>query len=563
MLLEKLIILAEGAVIREIPFKRGVNLILDKSVSDDRTASGNSIGKTTCLRVVDFCLGSEGTDVYTDQEFKIPNDKILHYLRTKSVTAVLEVSIGERRVVLTRSFGDPAIFKIDETDYSNETDYRKAIEILFFDIKDSKPTLRQLMPKFIRKDAHEMSKSVKYLHSSTTDSDYELIYTYLFGVSDIELAKQRHGLKKEISRLQKKLLALKEGNTLPALRHAVQAIDRSIKEEEEKKKLYDIEGAYDEKLSELQDLKRGNAGFSQKIAELETEIQMHTRTLSELRTNVSNADPRAIHELYQEAQHYLKEINKDFEELLYFHNHLVENKLEFVEKNILDKTKLKETLETTLSQNLSKEKEIFRLLSGEGALDDLEVLFNKINKLYQEKGRREQLIIAIDTAAKAKKEAEDTLKEINEKYEKSLRELEASISHFNQYFQDYAKALYEEDFIFSYDDSKESLKFLINNLEGNVGSGKKKATIAAFDFSFISFFADTQRSLPRFVLHDGIEDIVDNQIKTLFEIAGALQGQYVVSLISDRLTSIGLDQKFLDDNTILWLSQEDKFFKVP
>jgi hypothetical protein len=134
--------------------------------------------------------------------------------------------------------------------------------------------------------------------------------------------------------------------------------------------------------------------------------------------------------------------------------------------------------------------------------------------------------------------------------------------NFNKYFQSYSKELYGEDFILYPDDSKESLKFQIDNLARNVGSGKKKATIAAFDFSFISYFSEVNRNLPHFVLHDGIEDITDNQIRTLFNIAEKINGQYIVSLISDRLSAMNLDKDFIEKNTILLLSQDDKFFKV-
>lgn len=562
MFLDKLTILAEGEIIREVHFKKGINLILDRSASNKRTSSGNSVGKTTLLRMVDFCFGSEGTDVYIDQEFNRPNEKVLQFLRSKNVTAILEVIVKGMRVVLSRSFGEPTIFKIDDTEYSNETDYKKALETIFFNIKDSKPSLRQIMPKFIRKDVEEMSKSVKYLHPTTTDNDYELIYTFLFGVSEMEMAKERHGLKKQIAILQKKLTALKDGNTMPALREAVRAINRTILDEEAKKKVYDIDEAYDDKIVELQNLKKENANVSQGIAELETEIQMHLATLNELKANISNADPRVMVELYKEAAHYVKEINKDFEQLLYFHNHLIENKLEFVQQNIGTKMSAKEKLEAILSHNLSQERDILRLLSSRGAFDDLEILISKINKLYEEKGKREQLIEAIDVVDNAKKSAGASLNQLDESYRKALKELENNISNFNKYFQDYAKSLYGEDFIFSFDDSKENLKFLIENIEGNMGSGKKKATVAAFDFAFISFFAEKENILPRFVFHDGIEDIVDNQIKTLFDIATTLDGQYVVSLIHDRLSPIAPTKEFLEKNTILWLSQDDKFFKL-
>ena len=69
MRLTSLTLLRGDTVIRAIKFKNGLNLILDKPTSA-ATQSGNNVGKTTVLRLIDFCLGSEGDDIWQDSEFK-------------------------------------------------------------------------------------------------------------------------------------------------------------------------------------------------------------------------------------------------------------------------------------------------------------------------------------------------------------------------------------------------------------------------------------------------------------------------------------------------------------
>jgi hypothetical protein len=44
--------------------------------------------------------------------------------------------------------------------------------------------------------------------------------------------------------------------------------------------------------------------------------------------------------------------------------------------------------------------------------------------------------------------------------------------------------------------------------------------------------------LPRFVLHDSTEDVSINQIKTLFEISNSLDGQYIVTSLKDKFTTL-------------------------
>ncbi|EEA8599542.1 DUF2326 domain-containing protein, partial [Salmonella enterica subsp. enterica] len=55
-------------LIREIDFHLGVNLIIDKSV-EKTSETGNSVGKTTALRAIDFCLGAKQDSFYIDPEF--------------------------------------------------------------------------------------------------------------------------------------------------------------------------------------------------------------------------------------------------------------------------------------------------------------------------------------------------------------------------------------------------------------------------------------------------------------------------------------------------------------
>lgn len=57
MFIKKLIIEGTSGIIRDIEFKKGLNLILDDTPSDNIRATGNNVGKTTVLKLIDFCLG--------------------------------------------------------------------------------------------------------------------------------------------------------------------------------------------------------------------------------------------------------------------------------------------------------------------------------------------------------------------------------------------------------------------------------------------------------------------------------------------------------------------------
>ncbi|MCK8462039.1 hypothetical protein MZO39_03300 [Mycoplasma capricolum subsp. capricolum] len=68
MFIKQLKISTPTKLIRELNFTKGVNLIVDNtSLKDDKT-TGNNIGKTTILKLINYCLGGKAEQIYKDQE---------------------------------------------------------------------------------------------------------------------------------------------------------------------------------------------------------------------------------------------------------------------------------------------------------------------------------------------------------------------------------------------------------------------------------------------------------------------------------------------------------------
>ena len=69
MYLSRLTISSPGKVIRDIEFHKGLNLIVDET-PEDTTGTGNNVGKTTVLRLIDYCLGGDVDGIYRNPEDK-------------------------------------------------------------------------------------------------------------------------------------------------------------------------------------------------------------------------------------------------------------------------------------------------------------------------------------------------------------------------------------------------------------------------------------------------------------------------------------------------------------
>ncbi|MEQ3660459.1 MAG: hypothetical protein ABNH21_16055 [Glaciecola sp.] len=92
MFLDSLIVKNGDEVIREVPFHKGINLIVDYTAPNSKkTDSGNSVGKTTVLRLIDFCLDGNAKNLYNDPEFKDSNVKIKNFLTQRNINITLNL----------------------------------------------------------------------------------------------------------------------------------------------------------------------------------------------------------------------------------------------------------------------------------------------------------------------------------------------------------------------------------------------------------------------------------------------------------------------------------------
>ena len=63
MFLKSLRIENNGGIIRDIQFNAGLNLIVDETPTEQLQSTGNNVGKTTVLRLIDVCLGGDPESV--------------------------------------------------------------------------------------------------------------------------------------------------------------------------------------------------------------------------------------------------------------------------------------------------------------------------------------------------------------------------------------------------------------------------------------------------------------------------------------------------------------------
>jgi uncharacterized protein YydD (DUF2326 family) len=431
---------------------------------------------------------------------------------------------------------------------------------LFFNIPSSqtKISFRTIIKKFVRSDQYSDSNLLKVLSSFKSDNDYEAMYLYLFGFPEQEIISKRLFESTEIKKLNGLLKKIKGKTDLPKLESRLTQIDKSILEQESLMKTFNLPKTYDDLLEKLKGIKSESTELSSLIANIDLKLSLSNKTKFELSESKSKIDPNIIKGLYEEAKVLIPQIQKTFEEVLDFHNKMVYNKLNYVEKHIQKLTKEKNHFESLLKPILEEQSRILTLLDNTGSFDDLIKIREELNELYTNRGKIVGQIEKIKGIQNSIVEHTDILDDLNEIFTTYLEALNENIQEiFNKYFKKYTFLTHGEQIYLLY--NPETRKFEFDNIKGNVGDGYKKTDIIALDFAFIKYFEDLGMNFPRFVVHDKMEIIHRNQIQKVFEIADKLNGQFVVSVLKERILFLG--QKYIEDRTILELSENDKFFR--
>lgn len=192
MRLNKLIILKNDSLVREVTFKDGLNLIVNKRTSGKD--SGNSVGKSTLSRVLDYLFMSSGHDIYHDAEFGKDIPEIVSLINNNVLKFSLDFNTVEnKKAVISR------IISIDDKNskyFLNDVEvdkkqYSEFIAQAVFGLTTDKPSLRNVSHKFIRNTNDKMQKTLNFLHGNTTPDVYDLLYLFLFGFNGLPLIKKK------------------------------------------------------------------------------------------------------------------------------------------------------------------------------------------------------------------------------------------------------------------------------------------------------------------------------------------------------------------------------------
>ncbi|TBV26904.1 DUF2326 domain-containing protein [Meridianimaribacter sp. CL38] len=565
MFLKLLKIENDRNVIREVLFHKGINLIVDETNTDNEQESGNNVGKTTAIRLIDFCLGGKGKNIYQDQEFKNKGNNVIeNFLKNNNIiiTLILKEDLdveNSREITIRRNFlsRKDKIQEINGEQFNDEN-FRIKLKELIFDSDKLKPTFRQLIAKNIRDEKNRLVNAVKVLHFNTTTDEYEPLYLFWLGI-DLDDADKKQRLlsqKKIEENLQKRLR--KESN-LSQIEQSLTVINRTISDLEITKENFNINENYDDDLSSLNSIKTQINKISTEISQIEIRKELIEESKAELEKEYSNIDVSQIQFLYKEAKILNPSIQKSFEETLNFHNSMLSEKINFIteELPVLNESIISKRRE--LQDLLIKEEKFTTKLKKSGAVSELQTIITNLNVAYEKKGNLEELKRLWKNSMDKLDDISTQLSEIDKSITDKDGLIQERISEFNKYFSSISNKLYGEQFVMSSEKTEKGYELNITSISGNLGTGKKKGQIAAFDLAYIQFADSLDIESLHFIIHDQIETVHGNQILNLMTtIINEINCQYIAPVLRDKLPT-DIDTSIYE---VLKLSQESKLFKI-
>lgn len=565
MFLENLKIEKRSEIIRNITFRKGINFIVDETPeSKNLQSTGNNVGKTTVLRLVDYCFGANGKNIYQDTEFKKqPNTTVENFLKENeviiSITLVDDISNPTKKVLIRRNFlsRKKKIQEINGENIINDKDFEHRLKEVIFDTQVREPRFRQIISKNIRDEKNKMANIVRVLNSFASNEVYEALFLFWLGIGTADLA-EKQSLSDEKKREEQFQKRLKKEGELSLIIQQLSFLNDKIEELEKKKKTFSINENYSSDVDDLNNVKLDLNRVSSELSRLEMRKSLILESKEELEKEVTKLDVSHVAALYNRAKSLIPEIQASFEETVRFHNELISEKLEYITKELPELEQSIRKLRNEILNLRTKEDELSEKLQKSGVTEDLERIVVDLNQQFERKGNLEEQKRLWESSNEKLLRIDKELDSINQGISSKDELIQSRIREFNKYFSEMSNRLYGEYYLLSSQINEKGYNLVVTNVEGNPSTGKKKGQIAAFDFAYIQFADALEIEHLHFIMHDQLENIHDNQINTIVQVANSLNAQFIVPILRDKIP----DNIDVNQYEVLSLSQTQKLFKI-
>ena len=571
MYLKYLKISKGSSIIRNIKFRNGINLIVDES---EGKITGNSVGKTTVLKLIDFCFGANKKIIWQDPENKKQVNKLVkNYLIDNEILITLCLSENleddnSKEILIERNFisrGKKVIRNINGEWYKSNEFEEQLKKVLYPELYQEKPSFRQLISHNIRYKDLSLHNTLRTLSKFTSDAEYETLHLFMLGC-EFSRGNQKQEVIEKIKHEKRYKNRLEKEHPKSECEATLSILEKEIKRLNVKKSKLNINENFEEDLSKLNNIKYQINRKSSEISKLKIRKDLILEAKKDLKEDRTDIDLQQLHNIYNQAKNNLENIQKSFEDLVEYHNKMLEEKEKFISNELPQIESKISRKKQTLDNLLKKEDKLTSVISKSDTYDELEKIISDLNEKHRIKGEYENIIEQINDVEKNLEEYNERLESINK--EILSEEFELTVKHqldkFNEYFSDVSELLYDEKYALKYE--------IVTNRKGhkiykfspfvpfgpNIATGKKQGEISSFDIAYTLFADDENIPCMHFILNDKKELMHGNQLVKIGNFVNKNRIQFVASILKDKLPGKLNNDKYF----IIQLSEDNKLFKI-
>lgn len=569
MYLKSLSIYKGKTIIRDVKFRMGINLIVDASGSGP-DGVGNNIGKTTVLRLIDVCLGGDSNKVYSDSMNSGKSyEKVEKFLKDNFVRIRLVLAkskmLDDESVILERNFSwdkDAELWIINGSKF-NPKSYREELRTLLLpSFAGSLVTFRSLISRNIRCEANRIEAALKTLHDSKSEKEYEALHLTLLGVDaeySVRAKKAQDNLKDE--RTYKKVLA--NYNKKAEIKKELKIVESQLDKYIEKRHKFLVNDSYVSDVKRLESLRLKIDKVRQKLNIITVRISNIESAVKSISSSVFNDNVKEIERIYKEANAFIPELQVSFNELVEFHNSMLEQKSIFIRNELPALKKSKANEEKILASMLHSESEMLSLLQSSISSEEMKSIESCIVNLTAQRATLMSKLTQLqDADNNIISMSAEVQKYSSQSYINSVRsDLDARIAKFNSYFSKFSNELCGLPCALSYEVKQSKAGFQLFSFyikDDSHSSGIKISEVFSFDMAHIMFSDELALSCLHFLLNDRKELLDNNNLQKIANIVQSSNVQLVLPILKDKLPESLRDS----NNIILQLDYHNKLFKI-
>ncbi len=570
---------SESKLFEPVEFKNGINVVLGRYSSGSDSKEINGIGKSTFVRLIDYCLASEGSKRYFDVKKKT-------FLKGHSCTLVVEINGTD---YLIQRFFDKASITfaeiggaVDPVEYTDK-EFRNVLGAKFFAQDPYGGVIesnwyRTLLNFFIKDDVdrHERNDPLNFLNPSIRNS-LLLVYNFFLlnlpngNIYDFDKHSEKaRDLRETKTSIEKQSVEL-SGKRLEDLESERSQIEKKIKLIEKSLKEFQFIDNYKD--------------IQNKLVELSVAISTNLQESSSLRRRLQaiessyaidiSVDIEKVKSIYESLKQGLGEaIVRPVKDVITFRKEIAENRRTFLttkEREIKDAIGV---VNKKIIELESRRITLYKTLDEKEAMDSIR---NSYEELIEYRSQLQQNLAVTGKIAQLNEAIADLDLQISGDvknlvaqqlvFADKVEELQGIFTDFVHTVVGQSQSIGSAYFDIKTRPDKRSPVQVTIEVPKSASLGKSRFKILAYDLTVFFNLIDDQRALPHFLLHDGAFHGIDikTTINVLNYIAKRSEGrrfQYIFTANEHEIDSSSHEGSYgqlsfnLKDATILVL--EDK-----